>query len=606
LINTLAGMIPRAFSYVSPNITKDLLHVVTHKHSAVRISGISALASTINSDVKALDDDVIKVLWNLVDDKSPGVRKALYETVAGWQIGLDDRYSIAYKYLPILLAGCADEMPHLSQLSSDAVDAAGKLYETEWPDRVKAELDTIPLSGEVEGEKARVGVRHLFRDNTLKIVKSLVDGAGDWNAERRCVSTKCIGILVGFVRGYVTGYIGGILDAVCRICAAGDEVRIVDAARGVGRELGKYVGPGAWLDHMMDVVQKSGTAPQLLVGSLVILESLLEGTSGTVFCGEGEFVKMVVERFLEGDLAGMCWSGVYGVGNENVLVCNQVSGCMLQVVKMVKEVGGTDEGYLMFCTLVRLQCVEGNDLIPEWVSNEKKCGEALGVFKEVLGYEEVSCVYDGFVDRIVRDVFLKSASSCNASSIELREMQIVVKGCGRYIGKNLDRLNLCIDLFIILAERSTDINVRDRLMQLVLYLVGNAAGTVDSAGCLKDVSGVLLQSLVFPPAIWKAGRVEASVRALAIECILHLVTSAEKKDGYIGHVPLAFLYFKQCENAPGVVGDGDDTVLRKLLIPILVGSMDEEDVAVRVCTLKVLDGIVGVFNSGKVHWASNL
>jgi dynein assembly factor 5 len=144
-------------------------------------------------------------------------------------MGLDDRYSIAYKYLPFLLAGCADEMPHLSQLSWDAVDAAGKLYEAEWPDRVKNELDLVPLSGELNGEKARVGVRHLFRDNTQKIAKSLMDGAMDWNAEKRLVSTRCLALLVGFVRGYITGYLNGILDAVCRICAAADEVRIVDA-----------------------------------------------------------------------------------------------------------------------------------------------------------------------------------------------------------------------------------------------------------------------------------------------------------------------------------------------------------------------------------------
>lgn len=78
--------VPRAFSYTSPNITKDVLQVLSHKHSAVRICGISAIASTINSDVKSLDEDVIKVLWNLVDDKSPSVRKSLYETVAGWQV----------------------------------------------------------------------------------------------------------------------------------------------------------------------------------------------------------------------------------------------------------------------------------------------------------------------------------------------------------------------------------------------------------------------------------------------------------------------------------------------------------------------------------------
>jgi hypothetical protein len=154
------------------------------------------------------------------------------------------------------------------------------------------------------------------------------------------------------------------------------------------------------------------------------------------------------------------------LGNDNVLVCNQVSGCMIQVVTKIKGCPSLlcmeDENYSIFCTLVRLQCIEGNDLIPEWVLNEKKCKDALGIFTALLGFENESCVYDMFADRIVRDGFLKSASFWNSSSIEIREMQVVVKGCKEHLGKNLDRLNLCLDLFIILAQRSTDIHVRER------------------------------------------------------------------------------------------------------------------------------------------------
>jgi hypothetical protein len=61
---------------------------------------------------------------------------------------------------------------------------------------------------------------------------------------------------------------------------------------------------------MLDTIKKSGTAPQMLIGSLVILESLIGGTPADELCmetdGSRAHVKTLVASLLENDLAGMC------------------------------------------------------------------------------------------------------------------------------------------------------------------------------------------------------------------------------------------------------------------------------------------------------------
>jgi dynein assembly factor 5 len=91
-------------------------------------------------DLQGLDD-VLEPLRALTSDKTPAVREALHSTAGEWLLKLPDRYSIGYKILPLLLAGLSDEMPHLSTKSLNYMNEAGKLYEQEWEDRVKDEMD---------------------------------------------------------------------------------------------------------------------------------------------------------------------------------------------------------------------------------------------------------------------------------------------------------------------------------------------------------------------------------------------------------------------------------------------------------------------------------
>lgn len=100
-------------------------------------------------DISGLEE-VLDPLRQLTLDKSQSVRESLYVTAGEWMLKLPDRWSIAYKILPLLLAGMTDELPKLINLSRKYMEEIGKLYEADWEDRVKDELDYVQ-NGQTDG-----------------------------------------------------------------------------------------------------------------------------------------------------------------------------------------------------------------------------------------------------------------------------------------------------------------------------------------------------------------------------------------------------------------------------------------------------------------------
>lgn len=226
---------PKAFAYNGASISKALIPSLQHRHAGVRVLGLKALCNYLLIDVSGLDD-VLETLWILIQDKAPSVRQEVYFTVSEWQLKLMDRYSLTFKYLPLLLAGLSDELPQLSDYCRQKLFEIGEMYENEWPDRVRKEMEVLPLSGQSLGnffakvipEYPRIGIKHLFRDNTQKTVDKLVEKMSDWNVEVRRKSALMLSSLVWIVGEYITGYIGAILPTLCRICS-GDEDMVVKA-----------------------------------------------------------------------------------------------------------------------------------------------------------------------------------------------------------------------------------------------------------------------------------------------------------------------------------------------------------------------------------------
>lgn len=145
---------PKAMEYHGPEISKLLIPCLVHRHSSVRIFGIQALISTIMINVEALDD-MNKYVYALSRDQSPAVREELYKAAAAWSLNLPDRYSVGYKILPLLLSGHLDDIKENRHKVQQHFHEIGELYEREWIDRVKAELDLVPMSGQSFGNPSK-------------------------------------------------------------------------------------------------------------------------------------------------------------------------------------------------------------------------------------------------------------------------------------------------------------------------------------------------------------------------------------------------------------------------------------------------------------------
>lgn len=235
IVELLAISNSKALGMFGDSIVKSVLPCLGHRHSAVRIMGLQALKAAMIVNLDGLDAAVTH-LWALTLDNTGNVREKLYTVAGSWLLELPDRYSIGHKVLPLLLAGLQDDMPSLREKSRSYINEAGKLYEVEWEDRVKDEMDYTDgrdLSDSIFIllkliERPRVGCRHLARDNTLKIVEKMVEGMGDWTPEKRSKSAQILSSFLDYTEDKISGYTATILGALYKIMA-GDENHVINS-----------------------------------------------------------------------------------------------------------------------------------------------------------------------------------------------------------------------------------------------------------------------------------------------------------------------------------------------------------------------------------------
>jgi dynein assembly factor 5 len=100
------------------------------------------LRAAVLVEASILEEDAcIDILRRLVYDKANAVREGLYVSLGEWLLNLRDRYGFAPKLLPLFLSGLSDEMPKIQEITKCYLERLGKMYEYDYEDRVKDEVD---------------------------------------------------------------------------------------------------------------------------------------------------------------------------------------------------------------------------------------------------------------------------------------------------------------------------------------------------------------------------------------------------------------------------------------------------------------------------------
>ncbi|KAI9203339.1 armadillo-type protein [Polychytrium aggregatum] len=561
VVTLLSEHCRRILAYHGGAIAKAIVPCLHHRHSAVRISGLVALEAAILVDFSGFDD-LADLLQSLTLDKTSAVREQLYVTSAAWLTKTPDRYSIGYKILPLLLAGLCDEVPKLVELSRSLFDQVGALYEAEWEDRLKDELDYTPANS----GRPRVGCRHLARDNTQKIVAKLVAGIQDWTAERRHKSALVLATFVTFTESNITGYIAQIVPGMVKVLS-GDDAHVMDAFVQLATVIGRFVDPAVYLQVILPQVKTGGHGTsQFCIGCLRVLWALLSGSSGEHVWPHA---KTITGLLGESEL----------INSENMPTLLEVSIALKTATKQVGQyltnglAGDTETGadiaYGLFLPAVTLCGSDGNERTPGYVDMRKNVDETIGLLVLAHGYSDRRQLYARYSERILSQAIVGSRpETWTKHAPEGKLLRTVAIELGENLG---NQLGLVMPAFLA-AAACEDVDVRIALMLLLSVLLQNPIATLNSQGQLVSYSEQLLKYILLKNGIWKPGRKHAALRAAVVHALMLALSSHSGDTSVVGVVSVGVL----------------NQYIGTDVIPVLISCLDEDEIAVRKDTLSCI------------------
>ncbi|KAI9092359.1 armadillo-type protein [Phlyctochytrium arcticum] len=565
LVSVLCASCPRAVAFHGATVAKAIIPCLQHRHSSVRTAGLQAVKDAVLVDASGLDD-VLEPLRQLTLDKSPSVREALYIIAGEWLLKLPDRWSLAHKVLPLLLAGLTDELSKNQEICKTYMDQIGALYEYDWEDRVKNDLDYTSM----DANRPRVGCRHLARENIQKIVQKMLDGMSNWNIEIRTKSAQVLAIFISYTETLITGYIDIILPVMNRV-QAGDEAIVCSQASRVAELLGHFVQPQIYLSIMLPAIRNGGGgSTSFRIGCLKTMRDLVHGTAPGAF--DKNTIEQIAELLLERELSQ----------NEDTEVLAYVAALAAEVVQHLKaphpeaaNSGGlvSDKAaFDLFLAIVHLGSVPMNDKIPGVPLLRQKGNEAMDGLVVAYNVGSAAEIYALHFEGIAKE-WAASQSTWTRHSPELRFFRAVMMNAGPLSGH---RLELLMPTLIALADPSRESELRESLFDLLLQLLAIPNANLNAHQQLHMYSAPLLNNVIIPNAIWKPGRHLSILRGKSIKVLLALLQATPSPPECVG------LLTKE-----SLAGKWDPDLLN-----VLVSTMEETSEETRGDSLRVLNLIL--------------
>ncbi|KAJ3237761.1 HEAT repeat-containing protein 2 [Chytriomyces hyalinus] len=526
LIISLCTHTPRALSPHCPPLAKALIPSLQHRHAAVRIQTLRALTSLMLVDATALDE-LQDALRALTMDRSQSVREALFTMAATWLLKLMDRYSIGYKVLPILLGGLVDEVVSVKAACFKALDEIGALYEVEWPDRVKEDLDySVGLGGVLLEARPRVGVRHLARDNTQKIILKIVDGLHDWNAEVRAKSASVLAAFLPLTEKNATGYMGNLLPAIYKVLAADVDAAVIRETLNATEIIGRYVEPDVYLSLVLShSTMNPDASTTFSIGCLRSLGALIAGTPVSAI--QASHRAQIAKALSDSDM----------VGSENVAVLLEVSIVTKALASRMAQGGGVgSEGYTLFVVLMTLESVNGNDKIPGWLQMQKNTEDAFELFAHAHGHASSADLVPLYFDAFLASFESRAKDWTRFSTADLRTLDKFLKKAKNVVGS---RIGALIPVFTEGISEGKDVEVRESLLKTFHAMVSPSPPALDHFSALASFSTDIVDKIALPCAVWRAGRKMPPSRGYAMQIISALLDPRAAANSHIGYIPLA-------------------------------------------------------------------
>ncbi|KXS13573.1 ARM repeat-containing protein [Gonapodya prolifera JEL478] len=515
------------------DLVKQIIPLLGYRHATVRVLGVQALRPLLIHDAAPLTSSDIGLsdhLRRLTLDSSAQVRLACYQTCGSWLLELPDRYSVGYRFLPIVLCGCMDEQGGMAAVCKDFLEKAGALYEVEWKDRVK---DQVDYEKENQG-RPRIGLRHLARDNTQKCLSFLLPGLRSWQPEARLRDAGGMRVLLGLLEENVTGYVDEVVKGFVLAVNEDEEPKVVEEILLATTILGRYVHPSTFVPLFLAYLEPTSlSSPGTRRGALRLLTAAIAETPA----GRLKEHHAVIASMMAG---GEC------AGSESAPTMRRVAEVVEACCKVVEDErrGKKHEGSedvvkeevtdsLMDFDVARVYygalakiaaVVAGMDErvmgVPE---AREQSARSLDRLAAALSFPETAGVHRRFLFPLLQELS-SSVLRWTRHSAEPTVLRYAALNAGDEVGRD-DCAKLILEVVEIGSKEEKDMEVRESVLSTLHALLTSPSNPLNSQGILSLHTNNILSKILLPNTIWRPGKKARELRRKTMQVVLAWFTA---------------------------------------------------------------------------------
>ncbi|KAJ3339784.1 HEAT repeat-containing protein 2 [Gonapodya sp. JEL0774] len=505
-----------------PELTKQVIPLLGYRHATVRAAGVQALRSLMIHDAVPLTDSDLSLsdhLRRLALDPSPQVRESLYRTCGSWLLELPDRYSVGWRFLSIVVGGCADQAVNLATACRGYLREAGLLYEKEWPDRVKDQLDYE----RVDASRPGIGLRHLARDNAQKTVATLVEGLRSWQPEARVRDARAMWVFLDLLEENATGYVHEIVKASVATVAEEGNPTVVDEVLRSSRLLGLHVNPSTLvailLPYLDPAIPSSSSTRR---GALRVLAAVASGTpTDKLKCHHNALAAAL--------------SNSECAGNENPVTLWRVAECVgaccgSSTISMAGRPEHTqgelntllneEEASVYYGALARVAAVSGgmDERVLGVPEAKREALQALSRLAVATGLGDCNELHCRFLPHILSSL-VGTTQRWTRHSSEPSVARYALLNAGDAVGE-LESLNKVLEMVEIGSKEEKEYEVRENVLTTLHALLSKEGNPLDSRMLLPTKTGFILNQILLPNSVWRPGKNARILRRLTMQVML--------------------------------------------------------------------------------------
>ncbi|XP_065647436.1 dynein axonemal assembly factor 5 isoform X2 [Hydra vulgaris] len=499
----LAAMCSEQFYLQGESLVPPLLRSLSHQHNKVRSAVLQTIGVTIlSTSGKSVDDVFTHIAQRTFDSSSP-VRLMVVEVVGKWLVELRDRYSYFAKLIPLLLSGLSDEMSEIRLLSLENFEKAGMLYEEENEVDLKDKREyhvTKSFESFITHNRPRLGCRVLVQQNFSKILPALIHDITDWCVDTRIKAANLLYHLVLYCEDHITMSME-LLSNGLYSASQDDEKQVVYQVSRVAELVGKFVEPSVYcklITKRLELVYNS-TSKQIH-GTLLILTSYIKGAIPQQIKDELLNITNIIEK---------------------TDICSSVdNACQMQLLALFDAIVSkkVDEISCVGCSLFKMIL----SVIALACNNQVKTEAENQIINlsKTLHLDSRFELFKIYGDRIMESL-VKSSAEWSSQSSDCYTYVSLLSQAGPSLFYLLDK---AIPIFIQCCDVTKDAEMRQRFFTLMAQLVLNPL-TEDVIKKFQVHIDSIIKDAILPNCIWKAGRIAAAVRSVAMSFLWALLQS---------------------------------------------------------------------------------